>query len=148
MLAVLLNSCKNIARVEIDEIWGRAVKVAGECKSTFSTFARILNTTPGIEATIDEWCFRVFSGDNLLLELNNFNFNVSVSKPVNFMNGNLVIKVGLPYFDAFIDYVDKDVFQGQTPDRLHFSCSVIDMDGHISNLTASTTLEYYEKNLE
>jgi len=150
LLSIVSFSCKESAEPDIEKIWGRAVKVKGETKSNFSAFARILNRNPKVEASVEEWSFKLYSGDSLLFDVNSnnyqsLNFTVAVQTPVNFLDGTLIVMMGLPYYDAYVDFVDEDIFQGKKPDKLVFDCTVVDMNGDSTNLTSTNTLEYIEK---
>jgi len=150
LLSVVSYSCNELAELEIEKIWGRAVKVKGEDKSSFTSFGRVVNKNPKIEAKIEKWSFKLYSGDNLLFDVNsdnyrNFDFTVAVSKPVNYLNGTMVVMMGLPYYDAYVDFVEEDIFHGKKPDKILFECTVVDMNGNATQISGTNTLEYVEK---
>ena len=74
LILLLTSSCKQVAKVEINELYASAIKIIGEEKSNFSAFASIYNETSGVEVEIENWSFKVYSSDTLLFEVNNTNY--------------------------------------------------------------------------
>jgi len=152
IVMIALPACKSSLSVQLYDIWGVAIKVMGEEKSNFSAYVNIVNDTPELEGKIVEWDFKVYSGDSLLLEINNNNYKslgydteVMLPAPNYYSGGNLSLMLGIPFYKSRTEFVDLDIFLGKKPDKFDFTCTIRDIDGNTVSLSnANTPIEYLE----
>ncbi len=149
ILSLMIGACKPTAKVELNELYGEAIKIIGTTRTNLSVFASVFNSTTGIEVSYTNWSFKIYSGDELLLEINKdnyqtFSFNVSVSTPIPsyYTNNLLLISMGIPAYKS--GTTETDLFQGKEPGKLVFDATVEDINGHVFTLTGETTVTYRE----
>ncbi len=152
----MLPSCKEALSLQLYDIWGVAIKVKGEERSNFSAYVNIFNDTPQLEGIIKDWSFKIFSGTDLLIEISNNNYkdlgfiaSVTIPAPNYYNSGNITIYFGIPTYKPGTVFVDTDIYKGKRPDKFDFRCTIQDVRGDITELTApDTPIEYLEYDAE
>ena len=148
----MLPSCKEALKVQLYDIWGVGIKVIGEEKSNFSAYVNIINETPQLEGGIIEWSFKIYSGDTVVLEIDNNNYrdlgyqvNIQIPAPNYYYGGNMTLRLGIPFFESNTVFVDTDIFAGKKPDKFDFRCIVRDIRGDDTEITSlDTPMQFLE----
>lgn len=145
---ITINSgCKNMAKPEIERVWGTGERLLKSLQSMFYVQVHFWNDIPGIEIRLEYWNLRIFENDNLIFEFNSSNykdFEYQVMASSSFyLTGEGMLKIGIPD-TYFLGYVDGDLYKGSKPNKIEFTCTIKDMNDYEHNLSVSGQFDFKE----